>query len=43
VRKVIIELEAEIKAKEEDNILFYWGVAMIVTTAKKVAQPKMRD
>jgi hypothetical protein len=43
VRKIIIELEAEIKAKEEENILFYWGVAIIVATAKKVAQPRMRD
>ena len=43
VRKVIIELEAEIKAKEEKNILFYWGVAMIVATAKKVALPRERE
>jgi hypothetical protein len=37
VRKVILELEAEIKAEEEESILFYWGVAMIVATAKNVA------
>jgi hypothetical protein len=43
VRKVILELEAEIKANEEENILFYWGVALIVATAKKVAQPKERE
>jgi hypothetical protein len=33
----MLELEAEIKAKEEESILFYWGVAMIVATAKNVA------
>jgi hypothetical protein len=40
VRKVILELEAEIRQKEEDNMLFYWGVATIVTAAKKVAPPR---
>jgi hypothetical protein len=40
VRKVIIELEAEVKAKEEENPMYYWGVAMIVATAKVAAQSK---
>jgi hypothetical protein len=40
VRKVIIELEAEVKAKEEENPMYYWGVAMVVATAKVAAQSK---
>ena len=42
VRKVILELEAEVREKEEENVVFYWGVAMIISEAKQVAQPKER-
>ena len=37
---MVAELELEIEAKEEENPLFYWGVAM-VTAAKKSAQAKV--
>jgi hypothetical protein len=40
VRKVITELETEIKANEEDNPLFCWGIAMVVDTAKNAAKSK---
>jgi len=43
VRKMVIELESEIEAKEEENLLFYWGVAMITAEAKKASQAKERD
>jgi hypothetical protein len=43
VRKTIIELEAEVTAKDVGNPFFYWGVAMVVATAKVAAQPKEKD
>jgi hypothetical protein len=29
-----------VKAKEEENPIYYWGVAMVVATAKVAAQSK---
>jgi hypothetical protein len=43
VRKVVIELEAEIKAKEDDNPFFYWGVGIVVTAAKAAAKSKEKS